>query len=334
MSLQDARFFSGDYAVVRTKEGRSAVIDTEGALAYRCETGESIIGHVAAGKVLVFQENSGIYTYLELSSAKKCGNYTFATPYLWGFATVESDEGRRLIDANGVSVAEESYILERMNLNSTGPTVLESTTQTPELFPVALAFNRVFELGSFLESKRVVSFPHWLTTDFSEGVAVFAFETGDKEVSYGFCYADGELLTSLPFSEARSFSCGVAAVREKHSGLWGYINKSGKWINGKRYNNAWSFHNGFAVVESGEEERYAIIDRSGNELWRAPPGHRILESHGPYWPVEIYRKLHGREKVVESYTRSGGRTTSISSLHNSGPREMVTFSKARALVRA
>ena len=88
---------------------------------------------------------------------------------------------------------------------------------------------------------------------FSEGWAVV------KSDEYNCYYIDkqGKRVTR-DFGEARPFSDGLAAVRSRQEGLWGYIDKTGEIVIPYQYTTARPFREGLAAVDGG------YIDKSGN----------------------------------------------------------------------
>lgn len=106
---------------------------------------------------------------------------------------------------------------------------------------------------------------HYGFLPFSEGWAVV------KPDEYTCYYIDkqGKRVTR-DFDEARPFSDGLAAVRSRQKGLWGYIDKTGEIVIPYQYTTARPFREGLAAVDGG------YIDKSGN--WVIPPIYRETTS--------------------------------------------------------
>ena len=51
----------------------------------------------------------------------------------------------------------------------------------------------------------------------------------------------------------------------KQDGAWGYINKHGEVVIAPRFDMAWTFSEGLALV--GVEDRYGYIDKQGAYVW-------------------------------------------------------------------
>jgi hypothetical protein len=67
---------------------------------------------------------------------------------------------------------------------------------------------------------------------------------------YGYVNASGKWLIEPKFKEARAFSEDKAAVAAKE-GVWGYIKLDGSYLITPKYSSAYSFKNGLAIVSEG-----------------------------------------------------------------------------------
>lgn len=310
-TFQNANVFTGEHAVVVTQVGRDAVINMKGEVVFECTQTERIIGNAGFGRVLVFDRQRSKYRYVALHDMTSSPEYEFATPICWGISAVKLNGIVTLMNEKGDTIARECYPLEIQGdvaaIYGDDSCLLsqEASALIPEVVPVGLPFNRFYDLRKLLCDRIIAAHPRWLLSDFCEGVAVCLL---NDEEDVGLCYPNGELLSSETFAEARPFSEGLAAVKTKRSGMWGYIKKSGSLLSEPRYLSALSFHNGYSVVASREDEVeiFKIIDKSEVEQWRAPKGHILIESCGPYWPVEIHSLLHNEQdnsivKIESSY---------------------------------
>lgn len=105
---------------------------------------------------------------------------------------------------------------------------------------------------------------------------------GANEVSHGFPtswgYVDktGKWVIQPQFSQARSFSEGLAAVQVAHTAgdvtakLWGYIDAKGKMAITPKYNSAGEFSEGLAstAIWSQTSNQVGYIDRDGKMLFK------------------------------------------------------------------
>lgn len=111
-----------------------------------------------------------------------------------------------------------------------------------------------------------------LAKPFKEGLAaIFVPEKG-----YGYINKEGKMVVAPMFEEAKSFSEGFAAVKDKKKGRWGFINKEGKLSIEQKYIFADSFSEGRALIRKwvGDDRLYGYIDHSGSiavepQFWEA-----------------------------------------------------------------
>ena len=96
-----------------------------------------------------------------------------------------------------------------------------------------------------------------------------------KDSLYGFINRSGNVIVPLKYSDARRFSCGLAAVRD-HDGLWGFINEDGKELKPCSYgavsdfceNRAWVRRPNNHIYNSSKSNisRFGYIDNNGKEI--------------------------------------------------------------------
>ena len=94
---------------------------------------------------------------------------------------------------------------------------------------------------------------------------------------YAYIDPTGELRIRFRFSQARSFSEGLAAVavreyykraeRWHHTDTWGYIDKEGNWAIRRRFEDARSFSGGLAAVKRNGQ--WGFINTAGEEVVEA-----------------------------------------------------------------
>ncbi|MFB8793797.1 MAG: WG repeat-containing protein [Microcoleus sp.] len=91
-------------------------------------------------------------------------------------------------------------------------------------------------------------------SDFSEGLA--AVTIGKKS---GYIDVSGKFVINEP-----KFSEGLAIVRSRDNGLYGYINKTGKFVIPPRFSFTLGFNNGWAIVEINGKR--GMIDKTGKYI--------------------------------------------------------------------
>ena len=84
---------------------------------------------------------------------------------------------------------------------------------------------------------------------------------------YGLINKSGQLITYADYEclneNGSPLIEGVMPVAQK--GLWGYIDSDGVWIITPKWERAWPFCNGLALVQQNKMLKY--IDREGNVIW-------------------------------------------------------------------
>lgn len=91
-------------------------------------------------------------------------------------------------------------------------------------------------------------------SDFSEGLAVV--KIGEKS---GYIDVSGKFVINEP-----KFSEGLAIFRSRDNGLYGYINKTGKFVIPPRFSFTLGFNNGWAIVEINGKR--GLIDKTGKYI--------------------------------------------------------------------
>jgi hypothetical protein len=81
------------------------------------------------------------------------------------------------------------------------------------------------------------------------------FASVSKNNLYGFINTTGELVIPCIFSNARSFTEGLAPAANA-KGYWGYINEKGGWIIKPEYDFTDNFEEGEARVMKGDKMFY------------------------------------------------------------------------------
>lgn len=113
--------------------------------------------------------------------------------------------------------------------------------------------------GYMDETGKIVIPPRFvLSGQFSEGLAWIRTET-----LVGFINHLGNVAFELPDSFSMGFHDSLAAVGTPTG--WGFIDKTGRFINTKRYEQVENFSDGLAAVAEGrwKEAKYGFINKSG-----------------------------------------------------------------------
>jgi hypothetical protein len=120
-----------------------------------------------------------------------------------------------------------------------------------------------------------------MASDFSEGLAVVGTgipdaivdEAGAIMPAYGYkkyAYIDksGKTVIDKPFEDAYSFSDGLARVAV--DGKWGFVDKTGAFAIEPRFDSAYDFAGGLALVCADRDaDIWSYIEKTGKEIWKA-----------------------------------------------------------------
>ncbi|MGC9367677.1 MAG: WG repeat-containing protein [bacterium] len=123
-------------------------------------------------------------------------------------------------------------------------------------------------IGPMCEDRAVVAFENfqdgWINTqgvplspvrynqcgDYSEGLAYVLIQD-----CYGYVDCNGEVAIPPQFFKADNFNCGLARIKLS-TNLWGFIDKKGKIISRREFEQAYRFKQNFAVVASANKMGY------------------------------------------------------------------------------
>ena len=85
---------------------------------------------------------------------------------------------------------------------------------------------------------------------------------------WGFVDKSGRWVVGPTFLRAREFAPnGLAPAQDDGTGLWGFVDETGSWAIEPRYADAWPFYdNGTAFVLDAKRERATWIDEKGRVL--------------------------------------------------------------------
>ena len=154
--------------------------------------------------------------------------------------------------------------------------------------------------------------------DFCEGMARIKWIKG-----YNFIDINHNIICDKWFDDSNDFCCGFAAVMK--NGKWFYINKSGKPINNMKFNIAWDFFKGYALVRNSEH-KFNFLKTDGtlysdkwyelDEIWDEKKGeffHKEIDCRGfsgvitKYFlvPRELDRKIYYVNYLTERSRETG-----------------------------
>lgn len=179
-------------------------------------------------------------------------------------------------------------------IDKSGKVVIEPHYREGEDFSEGLACVYSDKGAGFIDTKEnvVIDFNFTYCRSFSEGLA--AVYINDK---WGFIDKTGKMVIEPQFAETKPFSDNVAVVRvieyPKSSakeerfkqgnnivavkeGLFGVIDKTGKFILPAKFTQLGDFHNGFAWVNfsgdyivHGDTEKWGYINKEGKIVWKS-----------------------------------------------------------------
>ena len=133
-----------------------------------------------------------------------------------------------------------------------------------------------------------------------EPVAMDRSQIETADIKFGYLNKKGEIVIPPIYSQAKSFSQGLASVKDDKS-MTGYIDSKGnlkinyQYANGERFNKQ-----GLAIVLAPESEYYGVIDKNGKYvinpqfeyMFADDNGYIIrLDKHGDYGYCDMQGKL-------------------------------------------
>ena len=118
----------------------------------------------------------------------------------------------------------------------------------------------------------VVDFKYDRTSTFSEGFGLVTIKKPEKKIY--LIDAKGEIVFEIPdsISRMKPFSHGLAAVKDKESRLFGYMDTKGNIVIPFKYDTAKDFSEGLAKVEYKDDQgnrMVGYIDTEGKEVFKA-----------------------------------------------------------------
>jgi hypothetical protein len=237
----EANVFSGPLALAK-RNGLYGYIDKKGNWVIPAESEEA--DHFREGEALVFQK--GNYYIIDTLGNKKLkipSNYAELSNT--GFVKISSDTKWGVINTKGNIIVDTLY-------NELSPYFVDG-------YSWGWKNGRCFIIS---DKGKTIQLPEidkiWM---FKSGVATFR-----KGHQYGFCDTTGRMV----MMNISVFSEGLAAASEnsdiKSSGLYGYIDFSGKLIIPYQFSQAFPFRYGLAHVEI--DGKMAYINKTGKIIWQ------------------------------------------------------------------
>lgn len=226
-----------------------AVLDNENIWYFMNVDGEYVynISHLVGGTVTdvglysngVFPVcKDGKYSYYNLEFEKVFGEYDFAGSFSGGVAAVKTANTWQIIDASGNSVDGKNYL--DIVLDDRGV-----CCQKDRLF-VKIDSGEYIMLNSPGERIGSESFENAKLFSNGEYAAIM------RNNLWGFVDYNGQTIVEPRYSNANSFSMGLAAVC--NDALWGYVDITGNFVIEAKYTECYNFAPSgvaFAKMENG-----------------------------------------------------------------------------------
>lgn len=111
--------------------------------------------------------------------------------------------------------------------------------------------------------------------DFNEGMAWVGIIHQQHMTLWALINKQDTMLTDYRFNQVYDFSDGLAAVREGE--LWGFIDKSGKYVIEPQFTSAASFVNGLAWAAKHKEDLYGFINKQGEFVIKIPKPNSVFD---------------------------------------------------------
>jgi len=245
--------------------------------------------------------------------------YNSANSFSNGLAVVSTNAGRGFIDKSGNWAENELGLTRHRVLDSFSEGLAWVVTENLRPGFINAMGQVEFFVGNGITRSR----------GFTEGMAA----VGAGSNSYGFLNKAGELIVPLIYDEVRSFSEGLAAVRQGNR--WGFIDKTGAVVVPIIYYEAWSFSDGLARVRLGDwwDEsgiRWGFIDQTGgvvvpityNDVTDFSDGAAIIRL-GNRWGI-LRNPLLAPPRTAEVIAFNGANVTISSDIDISNAAIMIT----------
>jgi len=127
---------------------------------------------------------------------------------------------------------------------------------------IATAYGMVGGRWGFINQKGVVVIDLKFSEvrSFTENIAaVKTFKKSGETAKWGFIDTSGNWITHPVYKEVRNFEGGIAIVRMDEK--WGAVNREGQVILPIEYDKIKDFANGYAIIS--KKDKYGLIDKNG-----------------------------------------------------------------------
>jgi len=212
------------------------------------------------------------YHFIDKSGKIVLSDYSSAESFSFDRALVKKDNQEFFIDKAGNRLFKDKnyYYIEAF---SDGLAVVRIKDNNSSLPPYAF----IDTSGEVVIDMRKSGIKNYGQPQrFSEGLAAVKYRIKDYEYGIAFINKSGKVAFDIGdrFSEAYPFSDGMAAVKERASEKWGYVNKSGQVVLPPIYSkNIDSFYEGRALVSMPETPtKFGYIDKTGKFIYGPEDG--------------------------------------------------------------
>ncbi len=232
----------------------------------------------------------------------------------------EAGDGSNL---TSFSVKTENGSLYGYKDRKTEKTVLPAKYDMADEFSEGLAYiqypkkDGIIGVGGYIDAKGRMVIPYnqkdfkiWYEDPFKEGLAPVGYVPAPRTSRVGFIDTAGKLvLENSEWKRAKPFGDGLAPVHNRNK-LWGYIDRTGKYVIHPEFYDAQPFFNGIAVIETAKDEFY-LITKSGdriltvdsNTFWTQPlSGFVQVKVNGKYQTFDTIKKKIAKTLIPEQQT--------------------------------
>lgn len=249
MDYEMAGLCNEDGILVLTNED-SRLVNSEGMVFGIFEDSITDAGIFAEGFIPAC--SNGIYAYYDEFGKKVFGNYEMAGMFQEGKAAVKQDGKWMLADTEGkeVSAQFEEIILDYLGRYVINDVILvKKQSQTYAICDKDLK-----------EQTEIVCDDMDIYTG-DEGIAFL------KDGKWGFVSTKGDVMITPQYDEAKSFSNGIAAV--KQNGLWGFVDKNENLVIDYQFSDVgYMQENGLCLVRTDIADEVSNADEDYVESWQ------------------------------------------------------------------
>lgn len=302
---QDCRFIYDGMIRITNDEGKIGFANTEGKVAVPAQYEKVLDFSEGLAAVRFDTDSANCWGYIDKEGNTVIGpSYSTARSFNEGLAAVEwtndsadqpgSDGG--YIDKTGKLVIHGQG---KLDLNKAW--IWDGIVYPKSNFSGGVAFvwySIAGEENGYNASKYTLAAldksgnPTWVgdPTQFTSGGIICDSLFGDglmcaQQADGTFCFVgtDGKILdVAMPFYSAyMPFSEGLCAVREKDTGVYWYIDKTGAMVGSKGFEKAYPFINGYGYVQDEDGSEY-YIDKTGAAAVQFSPDGGVISAGMPF----------------------------------------------------